>query len=525
MSDQNNLLTTPPTDPSPPEQQVSPAPSGHTPVLISASPFDHPDYGREGEHPGHVIRSHPTWSLEETQRPWTGWASIATVLTGAILFAVFKSAPTLPEFLASILPVAFVNYANFVLSSLWEFRAVVLAASAFVAMAGVELLVVKVHRRHFDFSMPRALDAAAWKRVGARWLALLFCLSLAGMLYGCLAEYRFFKFPYPENGFFRHFRVFIVYAIAGLAVLSIPYFWMVERFARAGGPCDEFLVLARCLRRIWAGCWYPALKEDGRSALRNAHVKNLMLGLLVKFFYVPLMVTWTLDWSNWEQQSQSIISGWSAWSWDMPWDVALHLRAIHGSLLTLVIAAEVTTATVAYMVSVRILDTQVTSAEPTFFGWAIALICYPPFNSILDAFFWHNRWPDEMWHPDYYSRWPVASIASSLIGLALMSIYAYCTFCFGLRFSNLTNRGIISSGPYKYVRHPAYICKNLSWWILIIPAFIDYPVSALVYASRMAGISLVYFMRARSEEQHLMREPQYQEYCRKVPWRFIPGIW
>src|SRR3546814_20885855 len=45
----------------------------------------------------------------------------------------------------------------------------------------------------------------------------------------------------------------------------------------------------------------------------------------------------------------------------------------------------------------------------------------------------------------------------------LTAIYAWATVAFGLRFSNLTHRGILTHGPYRWTRHPAYLSKNLFW--------------------------------------------------------------
>jgi protein-S-isoprenylcysteine O-methyltransferase Ste14 len=40
----------------------------------------------------------------------------------------------------------------------------------------------------------------------------------------------------------------------------------------------------------------------------------------------------------------------------------------------------------------------------------------------------------------------------------------------------------------------------------------------------MAFWSLIYYLRAVTEERHLMNDPDYQAYCRKVRYRFIPGL-
>ena len=53
--------------------------------------------------------------------------------------------------------------------------------------------------------------------------------------------------------------------------------------------------------------------------------------------------------------------------------------------------------------------------------------------------------------------------------LALVAIYVWATIAFGARFSNLTHRGIITAGPYRFTKHPAYLAKNLSWWLITLP--------------------------------------------------------
>ena len=89
----------------------------------------------------------------------------------------------------------------------------------------------------------------------------------------------------------------------------------------------------------------------------------------------------------------------------------------------------------------------------------------------------------------------------------------------GTKCSNLTNRGIVTRGPYRFVRHPAYISKNLAWWITLIPIFGFYAfLSMFVW-------SFVYYLRAITEERHLIKDLDYQEYCRNVKYRFIPGVY
>jgi protein-S-isoprenylcysteine O-methyltransferase Ste14 len=103
--------------------------------------------------------------------------------------------------------------------------------------------------------------------------------------------------------------------------------------------------------------------------------------------------------------------------------------------------------------------------------------------------------------------------------LVFYGVYVWATMAFGLRFSNLTHRGIVTRGPYAWVRHPAYLSKNLAWWTENLPFFAS-PLEPL----SLLGWNAIYFLRAITEERHLRFDPDYREYCRHVRWRFFPGV-
>jgi protein-S-isoprenylcysteine O-methyltransferase Ste14 len=102
-------------------------------------------------------------------------------------------------------------------------------------------------------------------------------------------------------------------------------------------------------------------------------------------------------------------------------------------------------------------------------------------------------------------------VGAVLVGLT--AIYAWATIAFGFRFSNLTHRGILTHGPYAFSRHPAYLSKNLFWWISTIPFLTT---GSMVDAARavllMCAVSGVYYWRARTEERHLGLDPAYRDY-------------
>ena len=76
--------------------------------------------------------------------------------------------------------------------------------------------------------------------------------------------------------------------------------------------------------------------------------------------------------------------------------------------------------------------------------------------------------------------------------------------------------GIEGSGV---VRHPAYAAKNLSWWMEKLGRM-DNPFNIL----SLALWNGIYVWRAWTEERHLGQDPIYREYCRRIRYRFIPGL-
>ena len=114
--------------------------------------------------------------------------------------------------------------------------------------------------------------------------------------------------------------------------------------------------------------------------------------------------------------------------------------------------------------------------------------------------------------------------------LVAMAIYSWASIALGFKASNLTNRGIVSRGPYSLVRHPAYAAKNLAWWIGAMPALMVWFASgdaraALYSVLAMCGWTAIYALRALTEERHLLlADNGYAEYMRRVRWRFIPGV-
>jgi protein-S-isoprenylcysteine O-methyltransferase Ste14 len=183
-------------------------------------------------------------------------------------------------------------------------------------------------------------------------------------------------------------------------------------------------------------------------------------------------------------------------------------------LVNLMFVLDVAFATVGYLLTMKPLDAHIRSATPYAAGWAAALICYPPFilmgdNGPLNYHPGTAEW--SYWLADY----PVLIYAVGAVLVILTGIYAWATIVFGLRFSNLTDRGILTNGPYAFTKHPAYLSKNAFWWLSAMPflATTGSLTDVIRNTAILAMVSGVYYWRAKTEERHLSANVEYRDYA------------
>jgi protein-S-isoprenylcysteine O-methyltransferase Ste14 len=193
------------------------------------------------------------------------------------------------------------------------------------------------------------------------------------------------------------------------------------------------------------------------------------------------------------------------------------------ALIQFIILVDVLIFTVGYLVELPRLGNQIRSVDPTLLGWAAALVCYAPFNIVLGTLLGA---PGSEF-PQFENS--TAHFALNALQLALMAAYAWASVALGFKASNLTHRGIVAHGPYRLIRHPAYTCKNMAWWIGSIPivatAFDRSEWDGIQAVASVVGWTLLYVLRAVTEEDHLRSvDGDYAIYAAKVPYRFIPGI-
>lgn len=255
--------------------------------------------------------------------------------------------------------------------------------------------------------------------------------------------------------------------------------------------------------------WRQRLSEEDRVAA---------LTTLLKAFFGPLMSMWLLTLCT-----GTVANGLALAADSISIDGFRRWFDRHGFwfLMQMILFADVLFFTLGYLIELPALRNKIRSVDSTLTGWVAALLCYPPFNRFTVAIL-GSELND---FPQFADQTIHFVLNFTLLGL--MAIYASASVALGFKASNLTHRGIVARGPYRVIRHPAYTCKNIAWWIgsmpLVSVAFAQSTVAGLQALASVAGWTLLYVLRAFTEEDHLRRvDGDYAAYAQKVRYRFVP---
>ena len=344
------------------------------------------------------------------------------------------------------------------------------------------LFVDKVHRRPstgIDWSLKRPvadiLDTSIIKIAGlwATW----------GLIAAIYSVFRFWwtdqfaNFPFSMHLFEQ--------AAIPLVILSVPYVvWL-----------DRYLVNPR------DGAWHLGAWIAGRDDWDETEIYHHLRAWAVKAFFLAFMLSIVpfgfRDIVNMDFAAEAQNPVW-----------------LTNALVTARVLVDVQIATVGYLLTMKPLDAHIRTANPYLAGWLAALICYPPFvlmnqGGPLD---YHVATSD--WAYWFEGQTALLYIWGAIL-VVLTAIYAWATMAFGLRFSNLTNRGIITNGPYAWTKHPAYLSKNAYWWLATMPFLVTSgSFTDMVRNTALLGlVSAIYYWRARTEEKHLLADPDYVAYA------------
>ena len=126
------------------------------------------------------------------------------------------------------------------------------------------------------------------------------------------------------------------------------------------------------------------------------------------------------------------------------------------------------------------------------------------------------------WSPPFSLPVKIIALVIILAGYVLASYALIENRFFSGMVRIQTDRGhqVVTSGPYRWIRHPGYTGALLTY--LATPLFLD---SRWAYLP-VVFITIVLVIRTSLEDKILQDELQgYSDYARRVRYRLLPGVW
>lgn len=326
------------------------------------------------------------------------------------------------------------------------------------------------------------------------------CKYLAGLLvYGGVFLF-YLWFPYYKEYLSGDTLYVLKLLLIGYALLGFPInFLSNERFNK---PLELLLILDK-MPDIVVSYSNDFLDKRKNQSILTEREKNILLFALVKFFYIPLMTNFTTG------NFQGFVS---VFQDSRYLSIFTDFRNNFGLILNIFFFIDTLVFCFGYIFEAKFLKNKLRSVEPTFFGWVVALATYPPFNSTTGKILgWYSN-------DNFIFNNAAVDVFFKILVVILIGIYVWASLSLGAKASNLTNRGIVSGGAYKIVRHPAYISKVSAWWIMSLPTF------TLMSFVSMSCWTALYYLRAVTEERHLIADKDYKSYVKKTKYRFVRGV-
>jgi protein-S-isoprenylcysteine O-methyltransferase Ste14 len=341
------------------------------------------------------------------------------------------------------------------------------------AIAFGDLWVVNVARR--PGAGLGALRPSDGYRVLIKLAALYVTLGLVAGAYALLLPL--------APGRFSVFLMLLPFGLGTCALLAPLYFVYIDR--RMIDPCDAY--------------WHVGQLLVGKLEDRDWRtIRTFVLGWIIKGFFLPIMAS-------------ALFAVAVGLSRHVGEDLSTPLPLFRLSF-ELILFVDLAVAVLGYILTLRVLDTHIRSCNPFWYGWVVTIVCYYPFWGIL--------YPNLLGYEDgdVWSDWLAGAPAflvvwGSLILVAKLA-WIWANVTFGLRFSNLTHRGILTNGPFRFTKHPSYVSKNLAWWLISLPFLSTQGwQEALPNCAALLFVNAIYYARAKVEERHLMEDPVYVAYA------------
>lgn len=189
--------------------------------------------------------------------------------------------------------------------------------------------------------------------------------------------------------------------------------------------------------------------------------------------------------------------------------------------LTIIFTITTSIFALSYLTDLDLFGNKIKTVDTTPLGVLSCIMCYYPMTLLTNKLI--VSYADTLVPVDNFNLRIILNILIVAVNIGALIAIARL----GTKSGNLTNRGIITGFPYNIIRHPNYSMQMCYIILTSIPIYLMNDFSFFEKILITAGIFIwlyIYYLRSITEERHLIKDPQYQEYVEKVKYRFIPKI-
>lgn len=377
------------------------------------------------------------------------------------------------------------------LQKVWVPEAVYLSlgglAAAIATLLAGEIFFLKSHRR--ERVGLRTNAARNWPVIATKILSYNITLALVAIGYYLIPEY--------QQVYYEEFHLFLLFLLPVAVIVGNTYILLFDH--RLGSPDDGLLHFGYLVTGQWKMADRTKIAEYFKS-----------VGL--RAYFVPAMYIYVVaSLETFVGGPADYLKDHSRYMVDIP---------VAGVVMTLMLSyfflmvIDALFALIGYLMTFKVLNSDVRSTDTTIIGWVSCIICYTPFFEVMLAGwllrdFYHNP----QWFVWFQSNAWLMLVWGSLTTIA-MCTEAFTTMTFGIRFSNLTYRGLMSTGLFRFTKHPQYVSKMVNRFLVFVPFLSWNGVAGAAWTMFLFTlISLLYYIRARTEENHLSIHEDYVRYA------------
>ena len=151
----------------------------------------------------------------------------------------------------------------------------------------------------------------------------------------------------------------------------------------------------------------------------------------------------------------------------------------------------------------------------TLAGWITNGACYPLLGVAMLRLVWPRPGPDPVVVGGFCGGFLL------VVGLLANLAYTSAIWTMGTKFGVMTDKGLVTRGWFRVVRHPCYTFE--------VAMFLTLEASGLTTWHEWVGalsIGFLYWLRSEREDAFMAASnPDYARYREAVPYRYLPGVW